>query len=186
MWGWRALDRPYRAWQGDEALVDLPTGLSAREIVTRLEEQGVIESAGLARLYLLYGARDPHLLAGEYSFTEPASTREVLDRIARGDVATHPLTVIEGLTLDEIAAAIAAAGFGDREKLRAAMADPAPMRDLDPTATDLEGYLFPDTYSFARGTDRGGDRRRHGADLPPGDHGRARCRRRRRVRCAGW
>ena len=152
VWGWREIERPYRGWQGDEALVDLPTGTSAREIVTRLEAAGVIESAGLARLYLIYAARDPHLLAGEYSFTEPASTVEVLDRIARGDVATHPLTVIEGLTLEEIAAAIAAAGFGDEEKLRLAMADPTPMRDLDPTATDLEGYLFPDTYSFARGT----------------------------------
>jgi UPF0755 protein len=60
--------------------------------------------------------------------------------------------VIEGLTLDEIAAAIAAAGFGDVERLRAAMADASSMRDLDPAASDLEGYLFPDTYAFARGT----------------------------------
>ena len=30
-------------------------------------------------------------------------------------------------------------------------ADPLPVRDLDPEATDLEGYLFPDTYELPRG-----------------------------------
>jgi UPF0755 protein len=120
--------------------------------VTRLEEAGVIRSAGVARLYLLYQLDDPRLLAGEYRFDRPASTAHVLDRIIRGDVVTHPVTVIEGLTLDEIAAAIAAAGLGDRERLRAAMTDPGPIRDLDAAANDLEGYLFPDTYAFPRGT----------------------------------
>ncbi len=152
IWGWRTLARPHQGWPGAEVTIDLPKGEGAREIVTRLEEAGVIRSAGLARLYLIYQLHDPHLLAGEYRFDQPASTAEVLDRIVRGDVATHPVTVVEGLTLDEIAAAITAAGFGDAQRLRAAMADPSPMRDLDPAASDLEGYLFPDTYAFARGT----------------------------------
>jgi UPF0755 protein len=146
------IQRPHRAWQGDEVVVDLPSGLGARGILTRLEAAGVIPSAGLARLYLLYALRDPTLLAGEYRFDEPATTAQVLDRIIRGDVATFSLTVVEGLTLEETAAAIAKAGFGDRERLLAAMADPAAIHDLDPAATDLEGYLFPETYAFARGT----------------------------------
>jgi UPF0755 protein len=147
----RVIHRPFRGWQG-ELLLDLPSGLGARGIVTRLEEAGVIPSAGLARLYLLYSLRDPALLAGEYRFDEAASTAEVLDRIIRGDIAAHPLTIVEGLTLEETADAIAAAGFGDRDRLLTAMADPAAIRDLDPAADDLEGYLFPETYAFARGT----------------------------------
>jgi peptidoglycan lytic transglycosylase G len=152
LWGWGAIHRPYRGWQGDQVLVDLPSGLGGREIVTRLESAGVIPSAGLARLYLLYSLGDPSLLAGQYRFDRTATTAEVIDRIVRGDVATFALTVVEGLTLQETAAAIAAAGFGDRDRLLAAMADPTPIRDLDPEATDLEGYLFPETYAFAQGT----------------------------------
>jgi UPF0755 protein len=152
LWAWREIERPYHGWSGSETTIDLPRGEGARAITTRLEEAGVIRNAGLARLYLIYHLHDPHLLAGEYRFDQPASTAEVLDRIIRGDVATHPVTVIEGLTLDEIATAIAVTGLGDQERLRAAMADPAPIRDLDPAASDLEGYLFPDTYAFARGT----------------------------------
>jgi UPF0755 protein len=152
VWARRTIDRPHRGWTGSEILIDLPKGEGAREIVTRLEEAGVIRSAGVARLRLLYQLDDPRLLAGEYRFDRPASTAEVLDRIIRGDVVTYPVTVVEGLTLDEIAEAIAAAGLGDAQRLRVAMADPAPVRDLDPDANDLEGYLFPDTYAFARGT----------------------------------
>jgi UPF0755 protein len=151
VWGWLVVNRPYRGWQGEERLIELPKGLGAREIVERLEAERVIPSAGLARLYLLYALDDPPLLAGEYRFDRPASTAEVLARIAAGDVATHPLTVVEGLTLEETAAAIAAAGFGDPTRLLQAMADPGPIRDLDPEAVDLEGYLFPETYAFARG-----------------------------------
>jgi len=151
-WGWRTLERPYRGWQGDGVTLDLARGLGAIEIVTRLEESGVIPSAGLARLHLIYLADDPRLLAGEYRFEQPATTAEVLDRIARGDVVTYPITIVEGWTLAETAAAIAAAGFGDRDRLLEAMNDPTAIRDLDPAAPDLEGYLFPDTYSFPRGT----------------------------------
>jgi UPF0755 protein len=152
VWAWRAVHRPYQGWSGEEVLVDLPRGLGAQAIVEKLEEAGVIADARLALLHLVYALDEPPLLAGEYRFDRPASTAEVLDRIARGDVATHPLTIVEGLTLEETAAVIAAAGFGDEARLLRAMADPSRIRDLDPAAKDLEGYLFPDTYSFARGT----------------------------------
>ena len=81
--------------------------------------------------------------------------RQVIAKLERGDVVTHPVTIVEGLTLDETAAALAASGLGDESRFRAAMTDPAPIRDLDPKAKDLEGYLFPSTYAFAKGTDEG-------------------------------
>jgi UPF0755 protein len=55
------------------------------------------------------------------------------------------LTIPEGRSLDEIAALVAAEGI-DLEGFLEAARDPAPVRDLDPAASDLEGYLFPDTY----------------------------------------
>ena len=57
------------------------------------------------------------------------------------------LTVPEGRSLDEIAALVAAEGL-DLEAFLEAARDPAPVRDLDPAAADLEGYLFPDTYDL--------------------------------------
>jgi len=76
----------------------------------------------------------------------------VIAKLVRGEVVTYRVTVIEGQSFDETAAALVAAGFGDGPALLAAMRDPAPIADLDPEARDLEGYLFPETYAFARGT----------------------------------
>ncbi len=85
--------------------------------------------------------------------SRPASTRSrgplslegILDALARGDVVRRDLTVPEGRSLDEVAALVAGEGL-DLEAFLEAAHDPAPVRDLDPAATDLEGYLFPDTY----------------------------------------
>jgi UPF0755 protein len=70
--------------------------------------------------------------------------------LRQGEVATDPLTVIEGLTIAETAAAIAAAGFGDGGRLLEEFRRPERIRALDPAAPDLEGYLFPDTYRLPR------------------------------------
>ena len=47
-----------------------------------------------------------------------------------------------------------AAGLGSKAAfIAAAKQDASLISDLDPTAPSLEGYLFPDTYRFARHTD---------------------------------
>jgi len=149
-WGWSTLHRPHRGFAGEEAIVVVEPGTGAGAILDRLEAEGVIADARLARAWLVYRLDDPPLGAGEYRFAEPATIPEVLDRLIRHDVLTHPVTLVEGLTLEETADALAAAGFGGRAAFLAAMRDPSPVADLDPGAADLEGYLFPDTYAFAR------------------------------------
>ena len=62
------------------------------------------------------------------------------------------MTILEGLTVAETAALLADAGFGDAGRFESLMNDPALIEDLDPKARDLEGYVFPDTYHFARAT----------------------------------
>lgn len=149
-WAWDDLHRPRGG--STEVRVTIESGMSAAAILHRLEDAGVVARAELARLWLIHRMGDPSLKAGEYVFSTPRTTPEVLAMLVRGEVETHPMTLIEGLTLEESAASIADQGFGRLETLLAAMRDPALVRDLDPEAPHLEGYLHPDTYSFARGT----------------------------------
>jgi cell division protein YceG involved in septum cleavage len=95
---------------------------------------------------------DPPLQAGEYRFAGAQPLPAVLAKLVDGDVVDHAVTIVEGLTLEETAEALADADFGDLDAFLAAMRDPAPIADLDPEATSLEGYLFPSTYRFRRGT----------------------------------
>jgi UPF0755 protein len=148
---WNDLQRPYAGFAG-ERRVTVASGTSGGAILAALEREGVIRDARLARLWLL-AEGDPPLQAGEYLFHAPLSTPAALGKLIRGEVAAHRVTVVEGLTLEETAAQLAAAGFGELDLLLAAMRDPAPIADLDPQAVDLEGYLFPDSYTFTRDVD---------------------------------
>lgn len=150
-WGWQQLNRPYRDFDGD-LLITVEPGSSASAILRKLEELGVLADARLARAYLVYLLDDPSLKAGEYQFDEALSTPQVLDKLVQGQVLTYPVTLIEGLTLDEMAQILADSGFSDLETLRREMDRSDLIADLDPEATNLEGYLYPDTYHFARGT----------------------------------
>lgn len=148
-WSWWKLQRPYKGYEGQERLVTVEPGMAAGQILQTLEREGVLADAKLARTYLIYFMRDPKIQAGEYRFRGPLSTPQVLRMLARGDIVTRTVTIIEGLTLEEIAAQLAREKFGRREVFLDLMRSPRLVADLDPDAPDLEGYLFPETYSFA-------------------------------------
>jgi UPF0755 protein len=132
-----------------ETFVDLPPGLSALRIGSQLQDSGILRSE--YAFYLLRAWQRGTLKAGEYRFDHPASALEVYQRIARGDVYTRALIVPEGSNIFDIAARVEQAGFDTRKDfLAAAVQQVGLVADLDPRAKSLEGYLFPDTYRFAR------------------------------------
>jgi UPF0755 protein len=92
------------------------------------------------------------LKAGEYRFTAPMHALDVIDKIARGDVYKRLLTFREGLTIDEMAQVFEEKGFGQAGAFKKAAGNTRLIADLDPQAADLEGYLFPETYSLPRDT----------------------------------
>lgn len=152
-WSWWKLQRPFKGYPDGERQVEIQSGMGAAQILQLLQKEGVIADANLARFYLVYVLGDPPMKAGDYSFTGPMSTPEVLGKLVRGQVVTDSVTLIEGLTLEETAERLEQAGLGRRETFLDLMRSPELIADLDPEAPDLEGYLFPETYSFARHTD---------------------------------
>jgi UPF0755 protein len=91
------------------------------------------------------------LKAGEYRFDHPAPVTEVYNRIARGDVFTLSVTIPEGADMFETAVKLEQAGLSGGQDFVDAVTNHAELvSDLDPRARNLEGYLFPDTYHFAR------------------------------------
>lgn len=128
-----------------ETFVTIAPGSSAAAIGRKLEAAGVIRSRFTFDVMRLYHLRK--LQAGVYRFDHPAPPIEVYARIARGDVFTITLVVPEGANIFDIAARVEQAGLGTRQGfLAAAQTDTSLIADLDPQATSLEGYLFPDTY----------------------------------------
>ncbi len=135
-----------------ETFVDILPGTPSTRIAAELKNAGIIRSRYV--FVALHEWKGGSLKAGEYRFDHPVPMREVLDRIHRGDVYTIALTIPEGSNLFDIAAKVEAAGLGSKEAfVAAAKQDVTLVTNLDTQATSLEGYLFPDTYRFARHTD---------------------------------
>lgn len=133
-----------------QTFVQLRPGSSTRRIAADLKKAGIIHSQ-YAFLFWHYTHGHKPLKAGEYSFDHPARLREVYDRIAHGDIYVHLVVVPEGYNIYDIAHAIEDAGLGRSEDfLKLARTDVSLIRDLDPLAPSLEGYLFPDSYRFTR------------------------------------
>ncbi len=141
---------PVRAPQ-DETFIEIEHGMSTRTIAEMLARDGLVRSnwAFLAARALHPRAK---LQAGEYRFGLEQSAFEIFDKIRRGQIYFVVVTVPEGSNMFDIASilekttAIAASDF-----LKAA-ANPESIRDLDPSAPNLEGYLFPSSYEVTHST----------------------------------
>jgi peptidoglycan lytic transglycosylase G len=151
------VNEPFRAYAEEAQLVDIPQGAGTRAIGERLVAAGVVRDRVTYRAALWLSGNARHLKAGEYRFDHPMSPRDVLGKIARGEVDLVSITFPEGLTIADMAHLYESHGFGPAADFKAATKDVSAIRELDPLATDLEGYLFPETYALPR--------RAHASDL---------------------
>ncbi|MBI3047313.1 MAG: endolytic transglycosylase MltG [Acidobacteria bacterium] len=149
---WNRIHTPYKGYESTEQFVDIPAGTATAAIGRRLVEAGIVRDGFTFRAALWWTRRSQALQAGEYRFDRPLAAVDVIDRLARGDVYARRITFPEGLTIAEMARLYEAREFGSATSFVEAGRDASLIRDLDPLATDLEGYLFPDTYAMPRGT----------------------------------
>jgi UPF0755 protein len=145
-------ERPYKGYDGAERFVEIPPGSGPASIGRRLAESGVIRDQLSFRIALARSGQARRLQAGEYRFDRPMTTREVIDKIARGDVFLRPVTFPEGLTVRQMAEIYERDGGGSKADFLRAAQNGTLVHDIDPVAPDLEGYLFPETYTLPRRT----------------------------------
>lgn len=149
-WARQRLNTPYREFPGEEVFVDIPPGSSVASIASRLVSAGVLPDAWTFRLAARISGADRRLKAGEYRFAGESTPRQVMDRLAAGDVFSTGLTFPEGLTSFEMAEVFAKSGIGTARDFLTAASDPALVASYGTNLKSLEGYLFPDTYPLPR------------------------------------
>jgi len=132
-----------------EVFVEILPGTPSMQIAAQLKQRGLVRSKYAFEAERL--VKGGTLKAGEYRFDHPAPMSEIYARLERGDVYTISVTIPEGSNLFDVAERIESANLGTKDNfLASARAHVSLIADLDPEATSLEGYLFPDTYRFAR------------------------------------
>ena len=136
----------------EERVAVVPPGASGRAVVRVLAQAGALADEETAWRYLRFVERDPRpFKAGEYAFAGPLTPDQVFLRVRRGEVKLYRFTVPEGLRLDEVAPIVERSGLAQAAAFLEAARDPALARALGLPYPTLEGFLFPDTYAFARG-----------------------------------
>ncbi len=95
---------------------------------------------------------DRKIRPGEYELDASLSSQEILAKLLSGRVVLHPVTIPEGYNLAQIADVLSTQQVTDAKEFTKLVRDRAFIATLGIEADSLEGYLFPETYSFPRGT----------------------------------
>ncbi|MEN8141722.1 MAG: endolytic transglycosylase MltG [Thermodesulfobacteriota bacterium] len=141
--------------EGDEVLVSIPVGKGFAGVYQALLDGEVVRDDMRFAMLASWSGVSRQLKAGEYVFPRPISPKEVLDLLVKGDIRQLPVTIPEGLTIDEVALLLEEKGWGERSQFIALCHDRQFITELGLGQDSLEGYLFPDTYNLTRSqTDR--------------------------------
>lgn len=150
--------RPVDKASKDIITTEIPEGSGTVQIADILEENTIIEKPGVFRvLSKLYGC-DGKYKAGIYGLSQSMSMKQIMNIISSGDTLSHNFTVIEGQTVEKIARNLDEAGVISYDEFmhEAQYGDFSTYDFLagnERSMYRLEGFLYPDTYSFEEGTD---------------------------------
>src|ERR1043166_8332732 len=150
IWVYREMRSPASHAMASE-YIEIPKRSTPEAIANKLVTDGIIRRKWPFLLYIKLTGSAKLIKAGEYRFPSPITPLGVLKKLEEGEQRLSRFTVIEGWTRWDIAeslAHVAELNLTDKDEALKLMNDTGPIRDLDPDAKDLEGYLFPATYSY--------------------------------------
>jgi len=144
--------------------VEVPIGSTLSSISTLLEEKGIIKDARVFKYYAKF-KNESQFQAGKYDLTQAMTLDELIESLKSGKVYRKPvftMTIPEGLTLEQIGNIVEKkTPYTQKEFMDLVTSDAfvqqmkAKYPDLvtdavlaDNIRYDLEGYLFPATYSY--------------------------------------
>jgi len=136
---------------GEPVEIVIPSGASFADVTDTLGSREIIRAPGLFAIYARVRRDDRRIKAGRYALPTGSRWRDVLEILTAGRVETVPLTIPEGFRLPQIAPRIAALTGVPGDEVSAVLGADGVDSVYSVPGPGLEGYLFPDTYRFARG-----------------------------------
>lgn len=150
-WSWVQRQINPSGAPGQAVAVSVAPGMSTADIGELLEREGVISSATIFRYYAQFTGAGS-IQAGNYTVRKGEELSKVFDVLEGGASVDmgQPITVAEGLRLEEIAAAVGKLPGRSADRfMEAARSGTARSQYQPPNSTNLEGLLLPETYFVA-------------------------------------
>lgn len=127
-------------------------------VANELHEAGIIKFKGLFKVFCLFYDADKKLDPGTYEIKDVYDYRALISKMQSGTSAmvAVDVTIPEGYTMEQIFRKLDENGICDYDDLMYAAANATFSYDFleggkEGDASRLEGFLFPDTYSFYEG-----------------------------------
>ena len=134
-----------------EKFMEVSVGMPLPALSELLQKQGLVRSAERFLWLVRLKGATRRIKAGDYQLSTGLRPAELLDKLTRGEVLLRQITFPEGYTLEQMAKLLADQDLATADEFVATANNPAFVHGLNIPASSLEGYLFPDTYRFARG-----------------------------------
>ncbi len=147
--GQRLLNEPLNIPLAGYSL-EVSAGMSLKLLAARLESEEVLPYPAVLTVYGRISGMAGSIKAGEYEIASGTTPRGLLQQLVEGRVKLHSLTIIEGWTITDLMRAIRQ-NVAIRQTLPPGSGK-ALAKALGLDSADPEGWFFPDTYRFARGT----------------------------------
>ena len=136
---------------GAEGVFIVREGAAPREVADELDKKGIVRSKELFSLWIKCMGYGKTIKAGEYSLGPGMSPLAILEKLRRGLVIIHPVSIPEGLSRLQIAEMLEERGIVGKEKFLSLTRNRVILERYGIARPSLEGYLYPDTYQFPRG-----------------------------------
>lgn len=155
-WGLGTMADNASTGSGEKIEVTIPEGMSAADVASLLENEGVIESSQILRLRIKAEGLDTKLKSGRYAFAPGESSDSILEKLTRGgEEEVSKILIPEGLSMDQTAAWLSSEGVLDGKDYLSLSQDlgrfsPPRLGGASPEVDNLEGFLFPSTYTLPR------------------------------------
>jgi UPF0755 protein len=136
---------------GRDEIFVVSQGSSLRDVAQDLENKGLVKSKTLFVLWSRIMGYSKGIKSGEYILSAAMPPMKILEKLRRGLILTHIITIPEGYVREQIAELLQEKGLVDRNVFLSLTEEPSVLKNYRVSGPSLEGYLFPDTYQFARG-----------------------------------
>ncbi|MDD9269795.1 endolytic transglycosylase MltG [Paenibacillus sp. GCM10023248] len=146
-----------------EVRVSIPQGAGSVQIAKELEAKGLIKNSSIFTYYLKLKKQGSRFQAGEYGMKPGITFDQVIDKLNKGETVKEEVirvTIPEGYTIEQIAAKLSEGTPWSKDVFLQMANAPADLKSETALAIPdnknlkhkLEGYLFPETYEFKKGS----------------------------------
>lgn len=155
-WIYQLSTTPYRAYTEDKLLISIQSGTSLNAITQKMESKGVVKYAWLLRGIFIARRTQGQSKAGDYVFDRPLTPLQVYDKLMKGETSFTVVTIPEGSNVFDVQRILQEKGIDDTAGFQPATQNQrvlAQLHAIEPSAAELEGFLFPETYFLPRNSD---------------------------------